>query len=110
MLILGERHLRYLVNEYMEHYHTERPHQGIGNNIRRIEAGLGVIIAMETKSGSESKYGRLRASRKRACHNVLCIQLRLYLKKVSHEPCPNSCPNRAYEALFRVSVGSRPDS
>ena len=33
MLIFGERHLRYVVHEYMEHYHTERPHQGIGNNI-----------------------------------------------------------------------------
>ena len=33
MLIFGESHLRYVVNEYMEHYHAERPHQGIGNNI-----------------------------------------------------------------------------
>ncbi len=33
MILLGESHLRYVVNEYVEHYHTERPHQGIGNNI-----------------------------------------------------------------------------
>lgn len=33
---LGERHLRWLIKEYMEHYHCERPHQGIGN--RTIEA------------------------------------------------------------------------
>ncbi|MCK4886568.1 MAG: integrase core domain-containing protein, partial [Planctomycetes bacterium] len=32
MLIFGEKHLKYCVSEYMEHYHTERPHQGIGNN------------------------------------------------------------------------------
>jgi len=30
-IILGEAHLNYLVRQYVEHYHTERPHQGIGN-------------------------------------------------------------------------------
>jgi putative transposase len=29
--VLGERHLRYLVNSYLAHYNGERPHQGIGN-------------------------------------------------------------------------------
>lgn len=33
MLIFSESHLRHLINEYMEHYHTERPRQGIGNEI-----------------------------------------------------------------------------
>ncbi|MCA9755803.1 MAG: integrase core domain-containing protein [Candidatus Eisenbacteria bacterium] len=28
---MGERHLRWLVTEYVEHYHLERNHQGIGN-------------------------------------------------------------------------------
>jgi putative transposase len=27
------RHFDYLVSEYVEHYHTERPHQGIGNRV-----------------------------------------------------------------------------
>ena len=31
MIILGERRLRYVIDEYVEHYHGERPHQGIGN-------------------------------------------------------------------------------
>ena len=30
-LVFGEKHLDYLVREYVEHYHTERPHQGLGN-------------------------------------------------------------------------------
>ena len=29
MLVFGEDHLRYVVKEYLEHYHQERPHQGI---------------------------------------------------------------------------------
>jgi putative transposase len=28
---LAERNLRELVSEYVEHYHLERPHQGLGN-------------------------------------------------------------------------------
>ena len=30
-VILGEKHLRYLLKEYLAHYHTERPHQGLDN-------------------------------------------------------------------------------
>jgi putative transposase len=30
---LGERHLRKAVNEYTEHYHLERNHQGLGNEL-----------------------------------------------------------------------------
>ncbi len=30
-IVLGERHLNYLVEQFVEHYHLERPHQGKGN-------------------------------------------------------------------------------
>ena len=30
---LGERHLRCLVREYVEHYHRERNHQGLDNQL-----------------------------------------------------------------------------
>ncbi len=30
-IVCGERHFDYLVKEYLEHYHSERPHQGLGN-------------------------------------------------------------------------------
>ena len=30
---IGERHLCHAVTEYMEHYHVERNHQGIGNEL-----------------------------------------------------------------------------
>lgn len=30
-LIFSEKHFDYLVREYVEHYHSERPHQGVGN-------------------------------------------------------------------------------
>ena len=32
---LGEGHLRRLVHEYVEHYHRERNHQGVGNQLLR---------------------------------------------------------------------------
>ena len=30
---LGERHLRWIVSEHMNHYHLEKNHQGIGNEL-----------------------------------------------------------------------------
>jgi len=30
---IGLRHLDHLVSEYLEHYHLERPHQGLGNRL-----------------------------------------------------------------------------
>ena len=31
LVLLGERHLRRAIDEYIDHYHAERCHQGIGN-------------------------------------------------------------------------------
>ncbi len=31
LIILSERHLRRTLDDYLEHYNTERPHQGSGN-------------------------------------------------------------------------------
>ncbi len=30
-IIMGEKHLTYLLSEFIPYYHGERPHQGIGN-------------------------------------------------------------------------------
>lgn len=30
-IVFGEKHLRHLVHEWVTHYHTVRPHQGLGN-------------------------------------------------------------------------------
>ena len=61
MLIFGERHLRYVVNEYMEHYHTERPHQGIGNNIITPlpQPKDGKIVCQERLGGLLKSYRRV---------------------------------------------------
>lgn len=60
MLIFGERHLRYCVNEYIEHYHTERPHQGIGNNIiePQPQSKDGEIVCHERLGGLLKSYRR----------------------------------------------------
>jgi hypothetical protein len=31
VILFGERHLRRTIAEYVEHYHGERNHQGLGN-------------------------------------------------------------------------------
>jgi len=59
MLIFGERHLEYLTNEFVEHYHKERAHQGLDNEI--IEPppkGTGEIVCQERLGGLLKFYGR----------------------------------------------------
>ena len=34
--VFGIDHLKYLIAEYLEYYHHERPHQGVGNRTRRV--------------------------------------------------------------------------
>jgi len=33
MILFGERSLHRALREYVEHYHAERPHQGVGNRV-----------------------------------------------------------------------------
>ena len=33
MIPLGEKHLRTILSEFQLHYHTERNHQGLGNEL-----------------------------------------------------------------------------
>ena len=59
MLIFGERHLEYIVKEYMEHYHTERPHQGLDNEmIEPPPLGNGEIVCRERLGGLLKSYRR----------------------------------------------------
>jgi hypothetical protein len=37
-VFFGERHLRYVVKEFMAHYHAERFHQGLGGRLIEKEA------------------------------------------------------------------------
>jgi transposase InsO family protein len=59
MIIFGGRHLRYVINEYVQHYHAERNHQGIGNRLieERDESlnAMGPVVA-RTRLGGMLKY------------------------------------------------------
>jgi len=33
LILFGEKSMRNAVNQYLEHYHAERPHQGLGNEL-----------------------------------------------------------------------------
>ncbi len=60
LVILGERHLRRAIGEYMEHYHVERTHQGLGNRLIDgvPEPGSGRIIRRERLGGLLNHYYR----------------------------------------------------
>ena len=63
MVMLGEQHLRRAVGSYVEHYHLERPHQGIGNQpIEGVpKPSAGVVLRHERLGGILSHYYRTAA-------------------------------------------------
>ena len=59
MIIFGEKHLRYCTEQFIIHYHEERPHQGIGNNIIDPQPqGKGEIVCHERLGGLLKSYRR----------------------------------------------------
>jgi putative transposase len=57
----GERHLRRTITEYVEHYHRERNHQGLENELingTAVEMGSGRIRRRPRLGGLLSYYSR----------------------------------------------------
>ena len=62
---LGERHLRTAVKEYTEHYHLERNHQGLENELieeRSDELDMNAAIECRERVGGVLKYYDRRAA------------------------------------------------
>jgi hypothetical protein len=65
MIFFGERSLRNAVREYLAHYHAERNHQGLGNDLIDPDDGVGVVagkIACRQRLGGMLKYYHRRAA------------------------------------------------
>ncbi len=60
MIFFGERSLVRALDEFVEHYHAERPHQGIGNEWieRREVVGDGNVVCNERLGGILKSYRR----------------------------------------------------
>jgi putative transposase len=57
---LGERHLRWVIGEYVKHYHLERNHQGLGNELIEPpgETGHGRVACRQSLGGLLRYYHR----------------------------------------------------
>ena len=56
---IGERHFRRAIAEYVEHYHRERNHQGLGNQLiipDELHAGSGGTIRCRERLGGMLNY------------------------------------------------------
>lgn len=60
MILFGEEHLRHALDEYVEHYHRERNHQGIGNELidGQPSIGLGDVRSTDRLGGMLRYYHR----------------------------------------------------
>ena len=57
VVFFGERHLRYVVKEFMVHYHAERLHQGLGGQLAKKEAGTANDNRASGKVACRSRLG-----------------------------------------------------
>src|SRR5262247_3250514 len=62
MVMLGEQALVYAIHQYLAHYHTERNHQGLGNQLIAREGAVGgqtgPVVRRERLGGLLSYYHR----------------------------------------------------
>jgi transposase InsO family protein len=61
LVLVGERHLRRSIDEYVEHYHAERCHQGIGNvpiDAEPAPSACGRVLCRHRVGGLLSHYYR----------------------------------------------------
>jgi hypothetical protein len=56
MILLGEGALYYTIHQYLSHYHAERNHQGLENQLIAPELGLG---SQGGKVGRRERLGGL---------------------------------------------------
>jgi transposase InsO family protein len=65
MIIVGEESLRHVLTHYLEHYHAERNHQGLGNRLiapePEVGRPLGEVRHRERLGGLLSYYHRVAA-------------------------------------------------
>jgi hypothetical protein len=64
MLIFGERHLRLVMREYVDHYNRARPHRGLELEVPesvRTLSGDGPVIRRPRLGGVLNEYLRLVA-------------------------------------------------
>jgi len=65
MIFFGERALRRAIREYIAHYHRERNHQGLGNQLiepgEGVGSGEGVVVCRERLGGLLRYYHRRAA-------------------------------------------------
>lgn len=60
MILFGQGHLERALREFVAHYHAERPHQGIGNELIRgtPSNGGGDVVQHERLGGLLCSYSR----------------------------------------------------
>ena len=63
LILFGQRHLERVLREYVAHYHAERPHQGLGNELIAGDkpAGFGDVVVHERLGGLINCYHRYAA-------------------------------------------------
>lgn len=65
-IVFGERHLKYLIDEYVSYYNTLRPHQGVGNKVLSLQ--ISALEPDENNLKNVIRESRLGGLLKHYCH------------------------------------------
>ena len=69
-IVLGEKHLNHLISQYVEHYLTERPHQG-------LDIGNELLVPMRPPDDKDPSTENI------ACHERLGGLLKSYSRRAA---------------------------
>ena len=61
MILVGEKHVRYVIEQYVSHFLTERPHRVLGRRIIEPETPMpteGEVLCHERLGGLHKTYYR----------------------------------------------------
>jgi putative transposase len=87
MVLLGESHLQAAVREYVRHYHEERPHQGLKNEViapQTVVSGTGHVKCRERLGGLLKFYYREAAQAPRRRFRTPREQIRWLVNERSY--------------------------
>ena len=60
LILFGQGHLERALREYVAHYNSERPHQGLGNELiaGELRGGCGEVVVRKRLGGLLNSYQR----------------------------------------------------
>ena len=103
MVLLGEHALSYAIHQYLTHYHTERNHQGLDNQLITWEGGVGGHTGSRGAARAPRWPAQLLSSRGRVTRRSISTKwVRLKGSRIHRFETSSICPTEGSRPLWAV--------